>query len=73
MSPSVERNLREMAALASPTDAEVEELLRGWTRLFAALQLTTDADQDREFARIIRARVSVGEISVLAPFEKSLR
>jgi hypothetical protein len=64
--PEVERAIRELASSAKPTNKQIADVCEGWARVFAYLDLHTEAEQMREFNDTMKARVRAGIISVVA-------
>lgn len=60
------QKIRGMAAPANPTEAQVEELIKGWIDYFTVLYIPED-QWLKQFEDYMRMRVWVGSISLVAP------
>ena len=67
MNESLRQKIRDLAALANPTSEQMQHIIDGWDIYFWMVSLGTDRQQAIEFDTIMRARVYVGIISIVAP------
>lgn len=65
MTPELELKIRDLAAVARPTEQRLRDIIDGWDDLFRRCCITP-AQEDAEFDAIMRVRLSLGIVSIVA-------
>ena len=62
----LEQIIRDLAAVASPPEAKIRKILKGWVDHFKSFGIK-EAEYAKEFNATMKLRVSAGSISIMPP------